>query len=97
MIMRRGRSLDEKFMSAAEPRRRNAASSRQAQKMLGAKGKQASMTEIQKPKQPPRRLKSKGRKEMRGATARGINHILQNADMSLPVRATHISCPCMDI
>ena len=38
------------------------------------------------PPPPPKRKKSKGREEMRGATARGINYILStNPHMSLPV------------
>jgi len=80
MIMERGRSLDERMLSAVEPRKRRALA---AKGVLRSKNKQASMSNIEAGKSVPNRKKSKGREEMRGGAARGINHLLQNANISL--------------
>ena len=57
-------------------------------RFMPARNKQSSMSNLEKPTHavPERKKSSKGRAEMRGATARGINFILQsNANLSLPV------------
>ena len=65
LIMRRGRSLDERLMATAEPRRRTAVAAAEAKGMLKSANKSSSMSNMtskELPKKmpaPPKRKKSK--------------------------------------
>ena len=89
MIMRKGRSLDERMMAEAVPRRRVL---RERKKKL-KNHRAASMsnvfnnvTDMSSPLAAQKSaLKKESKRAMRESTVRGINHMLRTSSLSMPV------------